>query len=67
VSVQIAATLQTHTDVLAVGERPVSVRETACKSLIETVCTFKSYRIVFPILVLVEFKATDIKYKQVGK
>lgn len=71
---KVAATLQ----ITGVMATPVSVRETAGtrKSLIETLCTFKSHRIVFPIpcfllrnlcteKALMELKATDIKNIQV--
>jgi hypothetical protein len=75
--VKVAATLKTCTNVVAtvigpVNVRAVSVGATASKSLIETLCTFKSHRLVFPIpcfllrnlcteKALMELKATDIK------
>ena len=73
-SVKVAATLQTF--VFATQIRPVSVGATTSKSLIETLCTFKSHRTVFPIpcfllrnlcteKALMELKATDIKNIQV--
>lgn len=51
--VKFAATLHTHTDVLAAMS--VSVGETASKSLLETLCTFKSHSVSYTLFLTQKF------------